>query len=56
MSFPSVHDVIRDIPTPPRQAVAVFLTFVFPAIAWTAFIARVWSRLRITRTWGLGKS
>ncbi|OAG12531.1 uncharacterized protein CC84DRAFT_1226915 [Paraphaeosphaeria sporulosa] len=25
----------------------------FPALAWIAFLARVWSRLRITRSWGL---
>jgi hypothetical protein len=56
MSLSTVHHVIHDMPTPPRQELAVFITFFFPALAWTAFLARIWSRLRITRSWGWGKS
>jgi hypothetical protein len=44
---------VLDIPTPALQSIAIFITFFFSALALVTFAVRVWSRLRITRTWGL---
>jgi hypothetical protein len=42
-------------PTPPRQAAALFITLFFPLLALITFLARMWSRLRVTRCWASGK-
>jgi hypothetical protein len=41
------------IPTPALQSIGVFITFFFSALALVAFLVRLCSRLRVTRTWGL---
>ncbi|KAI1073655.1 hypothetical protein F5B20DRAFT_574650 [Whalleya microplaca] len=44
---------VSQIPTPPHQAAAVFIIFFFTILALVAFSLRVWTRLKITRQWGL---
>ncbi|PVH96315.1 hypothetical protein DM02DRAFT_687949 [Periconia macrospinosa] len=44
---------VSSIPTPPRQSAALFITLFFPLLAWVTFLARMWSRLRVTRCWAL---
>jgi hypothetical protein len=44
---------VLEIPTPALQFLGVLITFFFSALALVAFALRVWSRLRVTRTWGL---
>ncbi|KAH9884237.1 hypothetical protein F4778DRAFT_565325 [Xylariomycetidae sp. FL2044] len=44
---------VSAIPTPPRQAAALFIVVFFTVLALVAFSLRVYTRLRITRSWGL---
>ncbi|TEA20719.1 hypothetical protein C8034_v008083 [Colletotrichum sidae] len=46
------HIDVLTIPTPPHQALALFIVFFFPAFATVVFAARTYSRLT-TRQWGL---
>ncbi|KAK8001628.1 hypothetical protein PG991_013850 [Apiospora marii] len=52
MAVPATPD-ISAMPTPPKQAVALFIIVFFTVIAFIAFSLRVWTRLRVTRQWGL---
>jgi len=49
---PNTPDVFA-IPTPALQFIGLFITFFFSSLALVAFVIRVWSRLKVTRTWGL---
>lgn len=53
MTVPETPDILA-MPTPPKQAVALIIIIFFTAIAFIAFSLRVWTRLRVTRQWGLG--
>ncbi|KAK8101901.1 integral membrane protein PTH11 [Apiospora kogelbergensis] len=52
MAIPATPD-ISAMPTPPKQAVALFIIVFFTALAFIAFSLRVWTRLRVTRQWGI---
>ncbi|KAK8035535.1 hypothetical protein PG993_010530 [Apiospora rasikravindrae] len=52
MAVPATPD-ISAMPTPPKQAVALFIIVFFTVLALIAFSLRVWTRLRVTRQWGL---
>ncbi|KAK7954708.1 hypothetical protein PG996_015519 [Apiospora saccharicola] len=52
MAVPATPDILA-MPTPPKQAVALLIIVVFTAMAFIAFSLRVWTRLRVTRQWGL---
>ncbi|KAI1342468.1 hypothetical protein F5Y15DRAFT_372874 [Xylariaceae sp. FL0016] len=47
---------VTTIPTPPHQAAAIFIIFFFTILALAAFLMRVWTRIKITRQWGLDDS
>ncbi|KAK8066699.1 integral membrane protein PTH11 [Apiospora hydei] len=52
MAVPATPDILA-MPTPPKQAVALFIIVFFTVLAFIAFSLRVWTRLRVTRQWGL---
>ncbi|KAK8032083.1 hypothetical protein PG990_001817 [Apiospora arundinis] len=52
MAVPTTPD-ISAIPTPPKQAVALFIIVFWTVLAFVAFSLRVWTRLRVTRQWGI---
>ncbi|KAK7966392.1 integral membrane protein PTH11 [Apiospora aurea] len=52
MAVPANPDILA-MPTPPKQAVALFIIVFFTVLAFIAFSLRVWTRLRVTRQWGL---